>query len=173
MRKFVAGLGACTAVLALLVSVAGLGLAATATAAPINGAERRTFEVSSGPTFFQAPAACPSFPDLTGRTPNLRTSIAGWYGPADDTGVFEVELKATVVGTVSDVAGNVYRVAGHFTEKGARNLFTDFQVFFRGSGDLVVTGPAGRYVGRATALVLGGPPERQLAFTKMGLCRTR
>jgi hypothetical protein len=161
--------------LALLLLLTSLALSVSAAAAPIPGAERRATQWDAGPTFFQAPSACTTFPGLTGRTPDLHMSIEGWYGPVtgDTSPVFEVQLTATVKGTVTDASGNVYRVVGHFSERSVRSLFADTEIEFRGTGHLVVTRPAGTYAGQATAAAVAGPPERQLTFTDMDVCNTR
>jgi autotransporter-associated beta strand protein len=163
--------GARALLLLLLISIASLLVAATTAASPIEGAEKQTGTAPTHITFFSAPASCPAFPALSGPTPELQYTTAGWYGPVDN-GVFEVQLTARVTGAATDRSGNVYRVHGHFAEHGERNVFLDFGLFFRGEGTLTITGPAGTYSGRARAVVLGGPPETQLAFTEMAACRT-
>jgi hypothetical protein len=78
-------------------------------------------------------------------------------------------LTANVHGTVTDSSGNVYRVNGHFADRGIHTLLL-FDLIFNGEGHLVITGPAGRYVGKAVGRAVMGPPERLLAFTEMSVC---
>lgn len=158
----------------LLISIVSVAGASTTAASPIEDGERRSESGPSDVTFFSAPPSCPSFPALSGSTPDLLHTIAGWYGPSSVAfPTFEVRLTARVSGTAVDRAGNVFRVHGHFAERGQRDRFLDFQVRFRGEGALTITGPAGTYIGRATARILDGPPETQLAFTEMAACHSR
>ena len=167
--------GRAVRVLLLTLAIASAGLlgAATSGATSVDDGEQRVETAPTVRTFFTAPESCPTFPALSGLTPNLIRTIAGWYGQIGDDGVtFRVRLKAHVIGTVADSSGNVYRVQGLFAEDAERNSFLDFQVLFRGDGTLTITGRAGTYSGFATGVILGGPLETQLSFRRMTECRT-
>jgi hypothetical protein len=169
----IAGRAVRVLLLTLVISSAGLLGPATSAATPIDDGEHRVETAPTVRTFFSAPESCPTFPALSGLTPDLIRTIAGWYGPLGDDGVtFRVRLKAHVIGTVTDPSGNVYRVQGLFSENGERNSLLDFQVLFRGQGTLTITGRAGTYSGLGTAVTLGGPVETQLTFRRMTECHT-
>lgn len=169
---------------ALVLSAVVVSLGLTASAAIGAPVDRDRFGPRSFDSivFWGAPSSCSTFPelDMTPEQGDLDMVVQGWIGPYWDEVVegavhpmFGVHLTANVSGSIGDADGNIYTVVGHFREDGARSAFADTDVAFRGVGQLVVTGPAGTYVGKATAAAVDGPPERQFSFTTMSICKAR
>jgi len=175
-----------SAIGALLLVV--LATAALATAAPISTGQHVSFTLTnngdaplfllhgafgSGSPNFLPSASCSFAPLRNGAA--LAADVHGWEGPILDPvlGTQDVELHATVHGTVRDTLGNTYTVAGSFQESGTTQ-FPAFEVPFQGSGHLTIAGPAGVVSGDATFVdVTLGPPEWDFYFTDIQVCAIR
>lgn len=105
---------------------------------------------------------------------DLEAYVSGWETPpTEPAGTQQVSLHATVYGTVTDTAGNVYRLAGSFSESG-QTTFPSYFVPFDGFGHLVLAGPAGVVAGTAEFRdVTEGPPEWDFHFGGAPLCILR
>jgi hypothetical protein len=160
-------------VVALIAVVGGMLLpAATAAGAPIPGATFQRTSVQAPFVFITAPS-CSGFQPLAAAPTSLTANVGGWYGPvytADDVPFESVRLDASVTGAVTDAAGSVYHVSGHFAEASTRNLFADVSVLFRGTGTMTIAGPGGVISGKAQFVALGGPPEFDVTFTTINTC---
>lgn len=170
-----------SAVLALLV---GAVFAAVGAAKPVAGGDHvRLALTDTVPTFFLAgpvDAPSPQFlptagcPFAPAREARLTALVEGSEGPVSEPlGVQEVALRATVRGTVTDLAGRGYTLAGAFGQTGVTRWPLS-SVPFDGTGHLTISGPHGTVAGDAAFRVVADfPLEWDFTFTKIAVCRLR
>jgi hypothetical protein len=106
---------------------------------------------------------------------NLAASVQGWEtapDPNDPRGLRLVWLQAKVLGTVTDTAGNVYRVHGSFVQSGLQT-WPSSEVPFDGTGHLTLARPGGGVVAGTAEFreVAGFPAEWDFFFSSIQLCR--
>jgi hypothetical protein len=102
----------------------------------------------------------------------LTADVQGWETPVlnQELGTRDVFFHANVGGTVTDTGGNIYHLAGSFTESG-RTQFPDYFVPFDGFGQLTISGAAGVVSGEAEFRdVTAGPPEWDFTFSNIQVC---
>jgi hypothetical protein len=103
---------------------------------------------------------------------NLAANIHGWEtdpDPNDPRGLRVVLLEATLHGTVTDTAGNVYRVDGRFLQSG-RQTWPSSQVPFDGIGHVTFVRPGGLVEGTAEFRDVAAFPAEWDFFFRNQLC---
>lgn len=172
------------AVAALAVVVSALTISAgVGNASPVPGGQPVSFALPIGPPafFLDSPFGSPTGSPLpssacalsVGSTA-LTGEVRGWEGPVLDEilQTREVDLHATITGTLIDTRGAVYNVSGTFRQTGETPPF--FGVPFFGAGRLTIAGPGGVVSGTATFVdVATGPPELDFYFSGFDVCKIR
>ncbi len=122
-------------------------------------------------TGFLPTAGCGFAPQTNGGA-QLTADVHGWAGPpVDPLGTQDVDLHANVHGTVTDTAGNVYRLNGSFAQSGM-SAWSLGEVPFDGAGHLTLTAHGRTVSGAALFRVVADfPLEWDFTFTQIEVCR--
>ena len=167
MRRFLLLLATVAAVVA--------GVAASATAVPPGRSHVVLSHNWRGLTFVSGLGACPIFgptsdPFLAFRDVNLTDHLNVTFTDFEGGPLLVYNSVATLEGVINTAAGS-YRVAGHFVEQD--HVRGDPDIFVGTSGHATISGPGGVVTGAATFNDLGGPPEFDLLFSSVTICRLR
>jgi hypothetical protein len=126
------------------------------------------------PTGGIMPSATCAFATPFKRGAQLTADVKGWEtDPSDFFFLRTVSLHAQVQGTVTDTAGNVFRLNGNFDQSGLQR-WPSVVVPFDGFGHLTLAGPAGVITGDAEYRdVDDNPAEWAFYFTRIQVCKLR
>lgn len=151
-------------IVAVVLALSFTGLSSAADSIYRSGA----WEPGMLPAVFVDPVGCGAFvPGPARGVHAIRVSWSGWYTRIDDF-TEDVDLQASIEGTIDDASGATWAVHGAFAQRGP--LATGTDLLFDGTGTLDLVGTPGLVETAASLRIVSAPNEIQLRYTLVVSC---